>query len=177
MEYIIKQIEKKHYPHVYDFQCRYLDNEPFESFLFRVTRFPDLYIIALNENSLVGICYGSPFEKDNSIMNLDGIAVFLDEDKNYGQLGIGSSMLKCFEDISVEKGFNVIGLGAADDIKVEAFYLKNNYKPIELVIKNDEFVEQARIEISSYSEGVKLKKELYRKYNPREIIFIFSKEL
>ena len=57
-----------------------------------------------------------------------------------------------------------ISLGSADDPKVEAFYYKNGYRPIEIVAKDK----------AGYEKELE---KLRRRHNPQEAIFIFEKRL
>lgn len=177
MDVIIRPIQKEDHKTVYNFQCSYLDKESYESFILRINLNPELYLVALVKNEIVGICYGNPLERDKSVMNLQGIAVYLDSNKYFGRMGIGSKMIKSFEKVTLKKGYKVLGLGSAEDVKVEKFYLKNNFQPIELVVKDNKYNELKRVPVNSYIEGINIKKKLYSEYNPGEIIFIYQKIL
>lgn len=151
--------------------------ETIEDFMRRVKRDPDLYIVTVDGNEVVGVCYGSLSKKHDSVMNLNGIAVNLDETKNYARVGLGTNMLLIFETAVKKRSCYKIGVGSADDPKVEAFYLKNGFKPTELVVKGPNFEEMERIRVDDYESGHLRREDLRRRYNPREVIFIFEKYL
>ncbi|REE88515.1 hypothetical protein A8990_10811 [Paenibacillus taihuensis] len=173
----IRLIEEMDYAQAHAFQCEYLDRETFEDFLNRVKSAPDLYFITVDGSEVVGVCYGSPSKKNESIMNLNGIAVNLDHTKNYARVGLGTGMLRSFESAVKNKGYSIIGVGSADDPKVEAFYLKNGFNPTELVVigANSEQIE--RIRVDDYESGIARREERRRKYNPKEVIFILEKHV
>lgn len=171
----IRPIEKEDYQRVHSFQCEYLDKESFHEFVTRVEANPDLYIAAFDENQLVGICYGHRSYKAESAINLQGIAVNLDETKSYARKGIGSTLINEFEKAAKAKGFRKIDVGSADDLKVEHFYLKNGFNPYELVYKGQHGEENERVKISNYESGNVIKEEIRRKHKPKQVIFIFEK--
>jgi len=70
-----------------------------------------------------------------------------------------------------------ISLGSADDPKVEAFYYKNGYRPIEIVAKDKAGNELERVKIDQKAGYEKEREELRRRHNPQEAIFIFEKRL
>ncbi|HZK35162.1 MAG TPA: GNAT family N-acetyltransferase [Bacillota bacterium] len=154
-----------------------MDKEDYPLFLKRVEENPDFYLVAIANNELVGLCYGAPSDKTESALHLQGIAVSLDESKDLARRGIGSSLLSTLEKAAKSKGFISVGLGAADDVGVEAFYLKNAYRPYELVAKSNSGLEYARISIDDYESGKAHKPRLKDKYNTSEVIFIFKKDL
>jgi len=84
---VIQTIEKENYIKAHLFQCEYLDNESFNVFLKRVESNPGLYLIAMDDEELVGVCYGSPSRKDEQAIQLQGIAVNLDVKKRIRQEG------------------------------------------------------------------------------------------
>lgn len=174
---IIDVIKEGDYKRVYEFQCEYLDQESYGEFHQRIQANPDLYLGAFIEGDLAGICYGDPSERDKSCINLQGIAVSLDETKGYARKGIGSRLLKSFEEAVKQKGYKKIGVGSADDKKVESFYLKNGFLPIELVAKGQEAEEYERVKVIDYESGLHKKQDLYEKYQPFELIFIFEKNI
>lgn len=177
MDIRIRAIKEADYLSAYGFQNEYLDQEDYPGFIRRVEADPDFYIGAFLQEELVGICYGEPSKKCPGAVCLQGIAVTLDEKKGLARRGIGSLMLQRFEEIARDKGYNKISLGSADDAKVEKFYLKNGFHPCELVAKGSAYEEYARMHVDSYETGLKLKTELYHKYNPNEVIIIFEKKL
>ncbi|WP_219837150.1 GNAT family N-acetyltransferase [Paenibacillus sp. R14(2021)] len=177
MEKEIRLIEETDYVKAHTFQCEYLDLETFEDFMRRVKSDPDLYFVTVDGSEVVGVCYGSPSKKHDSVINLNGIAVNLDEIKNYARIGLGTNMLLFFETAVKKRRYYKIGVGSADDPKVEAFYLKNGFKPTELVVIGSNLEEIERIRVDDYKSGILKKEELRRRYNPREVIFILEKYL
>lgn len=174
---IIRSIQKEDYEKAHAFQCEYLDYESFDECVARMEANPGLYLTAFHEEELVGICYGHPSNRGESAINLQGIAVNLDESKSYARKGIGSALMKQFEKAVKEKGYHKIGLGCADDLKVEHFYLKNGFYPFELVAKSEQGEEHARVNVSDYARGKGIQEQLRQKYKPKEVIFIFEKQI
>ncbi|CAF4936037.1 unnamed protein product, partial [Rotaria sp. Silwood2] len=74
---------------------------------------------------MCGIAYGC--EYDETTILLQGICVLY----KYWRHGIGSKLIKFFE-TKVNK--TKITVGVASDIAVEKFYLKNEYKPNQILI-------------------------------------------
>jgi GNAT superfamily N-acetyltransferase len=177
MNITIRIIEKKDYQRAHAFQCEYLDQETLDAFVSRVEANPVFYLAAFDGGELVGVCYGHPSARVESAVNLQGIAVSLEEGKNYARIGIGSRLLEDFQEVVIRKGYSIIGVGAADDLRVENFYLKNGFKPYELVAKGYNYEEYERVRISDYESAMVMKRELFSKYNPREVIFIFQKNI
>ncbi|MBS4200975.1 GNAT family N-acetyltransferase [Bacillus sp. FJAT-49732] len=173
----IQTIKKENYEIAHDFQCEYLDDESFQDFSFRVECNPDLYLIAMNEQELAGVCYGHPSNRDEQAIQLQGIAVNLEEEKGYARKGIGSKLIADFEKTAKRLGYKKLDLGSADDVKVEKFYLKNGFQPSELVAKNSNHEEYERVKIDDYETGKKVQEQLRMKYNPDEVIFIFQKQM
>lgn len=172
----IRQLRETEYDAAHAFQCEYLDQETKEQFLERVKANPDLYFAAFREVELLGVCYGHP-RRLGIEMNLQGIAVSLDPSKHAARRGIGSALLKAFEQAAAARGYPVVGVGSADDLKVEHFYLKNGFTPIELVAKGRNHEEYARVPATDYEGGKALREELRRTYNAAEVIFIFEKAI
>ena len=101
-------------------------------------------------------------------MNLDGR-------KDYARRGIGSKLISHFEEAVKRKGNDQMGVGSADDLKVEHFYLKNGFKPCELVAKGANHEEYERVTINDYESGKLQQQTLRKKHNAKEVIFIFEK--
>jgi GNAT superfamily N-acetyltransferase len=177
MNLFIRTIRSEDYPSAFAFQNEYLDRESYTDFIQRVEQNPDLYLAAFDEDELIGVCFGHPSKKIVAAITLQGIAVSLDVKKDYARKGIGSGLLKAFEAAVKVKGYPRIDLGAADDPKVESFYLKNEYEPYELVVYDWNYHERERVPVNGYEAGLILKKELRAKYNPKEVIFIFHKNI
>ena len=177
MELEIRPIRQDEYQRTHAFQCEYLDAESFQDFARRIEANPDLYLVAFYDDELVGICYGHPSEKDTAAISLQGIAVNLDEKKGYARVGIGSKMMRVFESTVRRRGYKKIGVGSADNQKVEHFYLKNEFKPCELVAKGSLYRELDRVKIDDYELGKAKQQELRQKYDAIEVIFIFEKSI
>ncbi|MCL6444277.1 MAG: GNAT family N-acetyltransferase [Alicyclobacillus sp.] len=177
MDITVKIIDKDNYEAAHALQSEYLDSEPFLDFVKRVETYPDLYLVAAHGDDIVGVCYGNPSKRDETEISLQGIAVNLDDTKGYARIGIGSSMMREFERAVRSRGYAKIGVGAADDPKVERFYLKNGFKPKELVAKNASYEELERVPVDDYESGLEIREALRRKHNPREVIFIFEKSV
>lgn len=134
-----------------------------------------IYIAAFVAGKLVGVCYGHPSARVADAFMLQGVAVSLDEAKGYARRGIGSRLLASFEAMVRDRGFRKVDLGAADDEKVEQFYLKNGYEPYELVAKSASYETYERVPVKDYSSGKLQQEELRRKHDAHEVIFIFAK--
>lgn len=134
--------------------------------------YPNLFVGVYEKKELIGICYGH-YENKHKCIILQGIATI---DK-FLRKGVGSILIQFFERQVHNEGFSTIGLGCADDEKTERFYLKNGFKPIELVAKTKDHTELERIKIADYRSGKIKQQELRKKYNPEEVIFIFEKKL
>jgi predicted N-acetyltransferase YhbS len=176
MKIAIRTIEKQDYEQAHALQCEYLDGESFAEFEERVQANPDLYVVAADGGDIVGVCYGHPSKRTAASVNLQGIAVNLDDKKPYARAGIGSKLIHAFERAVKERGgYGTIGIGSADDPKVETFYLKNGYHPMELVAKNALYEELARVRVDDYESGNATREALRRKYDAQEVIYIFEK--
>ncbi|MFC4808577.1 GNAT family N-acetyltransferase [Paenibacillus sp. GCM10023250] len=173
----IRLLAETDYEQAHAFQCEYLDRESFEEFVRRARSDPGLYFVTVDGREVVGVCYGSPSKKHPAAVNLNGIAVNLDSTKHYARAGLGTSMLRVFENAVKRKGYRTIGVGSADDPKVEAFYLKNGFAPIELVAFGPNMEQLERVREDDYASGLLRREELRRKFNPREVIFIFEKNV
>ncbi|MDQ0060432.1 GNAT family N-acetyltransferase [Paenibacillus harenae] len=173
----IRKPSAEEYPRVHAFQCEYLDRESFERFGERIAAAPEYYIAAFDGEEVIGVCYGQRTDRADDTIMLQGIAVNLDTSKRYARTGIGSSLIASFERIVHEQGYRRIDLGAADDLKVERFYLKNGYTPYELVAKDASYGEIVRIAAQDYTSGKIMQEQLRDKYQAHEVIIIFRKSL
>lgn len=171
----IRALKEKDYRRVHKFQSEYLDQESFKDFIKRVRANPHLYLVAFEGNSLVGLCYGHPSDRVKSAVNLQGIAINLDETKGYARKGIGSKLIEKFAEVAKKKGFKKIGVGSSNDLKAENFYLKNGFKPYELVAKGKSHKELERVKIKDYKSGKITQGKLRKKHKSKEVIFIFGK--
>ncbi|WP_308639725.1 GNAT family N-acetyltransferase [Paenibacillus silvisoli] len=176
-EVVIRRIHPEDYERAHAFQCEYLDPESFENFNERLANHHDLYFAAYVADELIGVCYGNPSRRNETLINLQGIAVTHEEGKQLLRTGIGSRLIAQFEDAVRSKGYRSIGLGSAEDLKVERFYVKNGYLPIELVAKGPQHQEYERVPVADYEAGKELQQELRRRHDASEVIFIFEKTL
>ncbi|GMK37819.1 hypothetical protein PCCS19_08730 [Paenibacillus sp. CCS19] len=172
----IRSIQAADYAAVYAFQQEYLDSEPYEAFIQRVEHPSTLYFAAYAGRQLAGIIYGEPSRRIDLQFVLQGVAVNLDTTLGLARRGIGSQLMQRFETAARQAGARAIGVGSADDLKVERFYLKNGYQPIELVAKNADHRELERVSIHDYEAGKQLQEQLRTKHEAHEVIFIFAKE-
>jgi hypothetical protein len=85
--------------------------------------------------------------------------------------------MQTFEAAARQAGAHSVGVGSADDLKVEQFYLKNGYRLVELVAKSADYQELERAAISDYETGKQKQEQLRTQYAAKEVIFIFAKEL
>jgi len=166
-------------PIVHPFQCDYLHRESAEDWKRRLADVPGMYLAAFADEDLAGVCYGQPSRRREDAADLQGIAVNLDHRKPYARRGIGSRLLRAFERVCAERGFRRIGVGSADDPRVESFYQANGYRPVELVAKDAEGRELERVDIRAEAaeQAAERKEELRRKHGAAEVIFIFEKTL
>ncbi|MBD3921902.1 GNAT family N-acetyltransferase [Paenibacillus sp. PR3] len=173
----IRAVQANDYADVYAFQQEYLDSEPYEAFTQRVEGPSSLYFAAYQGQQLAGIIYGNPSRKSEQDYMLQGVAVNLDTRLGLARQGIGSRLMQTFENAARLVGANSVSVGAADDLKVERFYLKNGFHPIELVAKSADYRELERVSIRDYEAGKQLQEQLRAKHAAREVIFIFAKAL
>ncbi|MCY0878751.1 MAG: GNAT family N-acetyltransferase [Firmicutes bacterium] len=172
-----RAIAPPEYTEAYLFQCQYLDLDPWSAFLARIARHPDLYLVALAGNRVVGVCYGSLSPEREGWATLEGIAVDLGTARGYARKGIGTRLLRTFEKAVLAKGAVALGVGSAEDPGVERFYFKNGFHPVELVAKGQSREELARVAATDYREGCALRAGLKERYHAHEVIWIFEKRL
>ena len=175
----IRPVEAGDLAAVHPFQCEYLDRESAEDWLRRVESHPGMYLAAFAGADLAGICYGHPSRHREGAADLQGIAINLDRGKPYARRGIGSRLLRAFERACAERGFRRIGVGSADDPKVESFYRTNGYRPVEIVAKDAGGRELERMAVRpDEADRAEARKEaLRRKHGAAEVIFICEKVL
>lgn len=117
-------------------------------------------------------------EKIQGDFVLQGIAVNLDETRSFARRGIGSRMLAVFEQKVREMGYAGVSVGSADDARVEHFYVKNGYAPLELVALDEAFNELCRLRTTgNYDETMEEKERLRERYRAKQVIVIFAKKL
>jgi GNAT superfamily N-acetyltransferase len=78
---------------------------------------------------LVGICFGN--ESEPGHVTVQSIAVKV----GHWRRGIGSQLIRDFEDQVFGDGMERIGLGSAPDVPTESFYIKNGFKPTEIMVR------------------------------------------
>lgn len=106
---------------------------------------PDLLIIAKDKEKIAGALFGSFQGKDGALIGELFVA------KQYRKKGVGSSLLKKFEENVKNIGKKSILLGALE--YAEKFYLKNGYSPrlfIELLNNDRKKKESIRSYIREY---------------------------
>jgi hypothetical protein len=188
----IKLLPKKDLKKFWKMQKQYLDEYTFDYVEKDYKKNKTLYIGAYNKDRLIGIAYGHPSKNVKSDIVLQGITV--NHIKTYSRKGTGSKILNFFENQVKKLKKKSISLGSAEGY-VEKFYLKNNYKPIELVIqvgknklpknykrkykikgeKEDKKYKWIRMTQKNYDS--KLQKELKKYFNAKEVIYIFKKKI
>lgn len=161
MTLTIRKVCPEDHEKVYHFQCEYLDNETYEAFLERVDPRSGIYLVAFAGDELAGICYGQPSDRKASAFCIQGIAVSLDPVKGYARKGIGSKLLAALGSIATETGYKLLDVGAADDERVEAFYI----------------TELERVRIKDYESGKADQQRLRERHMPDEVIFIFKRQI
>lgn len=80
-------------------------------------------LLAVCEESVLGCVFGWPTKRAGEYL-LDGIAVTFEQ----WRTGIGSALLKAYEQAVGQKGYQHLSLGSAGGF-VEDFYLHNGYQP------------------------------------------------
>ena len=171
MKVEVRKVDKGELKEFYEMQQTYLDIENSATFFKNLGAFPDLYLGAFEGRKLVGIAYAG---LRNEGIYLRGICV--DLGGGYQRLGIGSLLLKAFEKAVSCRGQRKLSVGSAPDPKVEKFYIKNGYAPIEIVVKSKD-TEFLTKKVSGYDEGRCLKESMKRELGAEEAIFIFEKAL
>jgi len=190
MEYRV--ITEKYFEEAFLINKEYLSASK-EAFRKWYTEYPNLFVGAFDDEKLIGICYGFD-SKDKDYVLLEGIATIFD----YWRKGIGSDLLKKFEQQVKKREKKFITLGCASDEKTEKFYLKNDYKPTmylarikkkdlpasyESLTKGYDFIEKKdeddsvklyfKAEQYDIAKRIKLQKQL----NAYEVIYIMEKAL
>jgi peptidoglycan-N-acetylglucosamine deacetylase len=173
----IRTLRETDYEAVHAFQTEYLDQESYYEFVKRVHEHPDLYLAAFHGEDVIGVIYGHPSERFPGEMNLAGVAVTLDNRKDFARAGIGTRLVRAFERAATARGYGLIGVGSADDHKVEQFYLRNGFEAVELVAKDEQSHELDRIAVVDYESGLHLQKQVRDTSEAAEVIFIFKKRL
>jgi peptidoglycan/xylan/chitin deacetylase (PgdA/CDA1 family)/predicted N-acetyltransferase YhbS len=173
----IRTLRETEYEAAHAFQTAYLDQESYYEFVQRVHLNPDLYLAAFHGEEIIGVIYGHPSKRFPEEMNLAGVAVTLDNRKDFARSGIGTRLIRAFERAVLSRGCRLIGVGSADDRKVEQFYLRNGFEAIELVAKDEQYQELKRVAVDGYEAGLRVQKQLRNTCEAAEVIFIFKKQL
>jgi GNAT superfamily N-acetyltransferase len=194
MEYTIRPVREEELAAYHKMQVTYLDVEEYSEFLRKVGKYEGLYLCAVDQGGILGIVYPSLFKGE---LTLQGICV--DLNRNLNGRGIGSKLLRAFEEKIRQTGARKTSLGSAEDLRTENFYLKNNWQPVELLflkikelppdykeiaqreglsveIKPDGSTE-FRMPVASYAHGTGNRARLKNPLNAGEVIFIFEKKL
>ena len=153
-------------------QSEYLDTWT-SAFLERqFLSYSDLYVGAfLRHSELVGVAYGS-FDEGAKSAVLQGIAVKY----SLWRSGIGSRLLRLYEEQVRKRGGRNVSLGSGEGF-AEQFYLKNGYRAIEIKAKTEDGKVLASQRVRDYSGGLLKREHLRSELKPKEVIFIFEKEL
>ncbi|CAF4756011.1 unnamed protein product, partial [Rotaria sp. Silwood2] len=122
----IRNIKYEELEQFWNIQQEYLDNWTFTYLENQFNLYSSLFVAAFINDVMCGIAYGC--EYDETTILLQGICVLY----KYWRHGIGSKLIKFFE-TKVNK--TKITVGVASDIAVEKFYLKNEYKPNQFLIR------------------------------------------
>lgn len=164
---------------VHPFQTAYLDHVDADEWRSYTAENRGLCFAAYHNGELAGICCGHPSKRRPGEAVLQGIAVNLDERRSYARAGIGSRLLRVFERAAAGQGYAKVGLGAADDGKVEQFYLRSGYRPVELVAMDAAYRELRRAAVESLEfAAAMVQKEMMREaLQAAQVIFIFEKSL
>ena len=104
----------------------YLPGSELETVKRKAENYPETCLVALKEEKMVGIAFGWPREAalPRKEYCLDGIAVRYE----YWGKGIGSELLKAFEEGMLKYGYDMLSVGSAEGL-AEKFYLKNGFVP------------------------------------------------
>jgi GNAT superfamily N-acetyltransferase len=173
MNLVIRKIKQEDLRPIYDFRSSYIDMS-FEQFTSYFNANSNYWFIAYDNAILLGYCLGKKGINIKTYMEIDEIATNVNQSEKYVRKGIGTKLIKAFEIEVWKHGFEIIGFGSGENFKTEQFYLKNNYKPIEVVAFGDK-EELERVKINSYQEGKVIQENLNKKYNAKTVIFIFEK--
>lgn len=90
--------------------------------------YPNVFAGYFKENQLIGIAFGWPRKEELESVHaitLQGIAI----ESEYKAKGLGSKLIKFWEQQVKAMGYKKVGVGSADGY-VEHFYQKNGYRPI-----------------------------------------------
>ncbi|CAF2937581.1 unnamed protein product [Rotaria sp. Silwood2] len=122
----IRNVKYEELEQFWNIQQEYLDDWTFTHLQNQFNKYSSLFVAVFINNIMCGIAYGC--EYDEITITLQGISVLY----KYWRHGIGSKLLNFFE-TKVNK--TKITVGVASDDAVEKFYLKNDYKPKQFLIR------------------------------------------
>lgn len=124
-----KVISKEDLDKAWKLHKRYVDEKAkLEEIRKIYSKFPKLFVCCYTKNKLIGVCIPGIF---NGEIYIKGVAV----EQKYWRKGIGSRLLKLFEQELRSLGRKKITVPVADINWGERFYLKNGYQPIQLLVK------------------------------------------
>ncbi len=112
----------------YALLCEYLPGSEPQTVREQARRYPEAALVLECAGRAAGVAFGWPGKGENperKNFQLDGIAVSMP----YQRRGLGSRLLRAFEQAAVRYGCNTISLGSAGGA-AERFYLKNGYRPV-----------------------------------------------
>lgn len=166
----IKLLPKKDLKLFWKIQKKYLDKWTYSYLEVQYNLFSNLYIGCYdNNNKLIGLAYGFP--KRNMII-LQGICVLHKQWRS----GLGTKILKYFEKQVKKTGKKIVSVGSAEGF-VEKFYLSNGYLPVELQVKDKNYIVLHKEKVKDYIQGNIIREKLRKKYKPKEIIYIMNKKV
>ncbi|CAF1258328.1 unnamed protein product [Rotaria sp. Silwood1] len=122
----IRNVKYEELEQFWNIQQEYLDKWTFTYLENQFNKYSSLFVAAFINYIMCGIAYGC--EYDEKTITLQGIAVLY----KCWRHGIGSKLLQHFE-TKVNK--TKITVGVKSDDTVEKFYLKNEYKPKQFLIR------------------------------------------
>ncbi len=153
------------------------------------SKFPVLFIGCYCNNELVGACIPGVLEGE---IFIKGIAV----KHELWRKGIGTSLLKHFEENLKKIGINKVSVPSAPIDWVERFYIKNGFKPARFMVKvskdalkNREYVNRYEV-VGERKEGEfkiiyikasgydpKSRARIKKEFNAEEVLYIMEKNL
>ena len=186
----LKLIPKKDLKEVWKLHKEYVDDKmKLKELKETYSKLSKLFVGCYNKDDLIGICVPGIF---NGELYIRGIAV----KHQFWRKGIGSKLLKFFWKQLKSLGKKEITVPSADIEWVEKFYLKNEYKPIQFLIKvkkeklpkdykNKGYkILNERVEgkykifyIKTKKYDPKLREKLKMLFNADELIYIMEKKL
>ena len=113
----------------YALAAEYLPDSDPDVMKSRAALYPKAFIAAMDEDQVVGVCYGWPRQLDcldDPSFTLAGIAVTW----SYQRQGIGRQLLSAFAQAALEAGCAIVSVGSAGGY-VEKFYIASGFVPTQ----------------------------------------------